>query len=160
MFSEQKKEEIVEFLKTVSPDSRVYLGCDSKVFFKHDGKRKVRWAKYVVVFVVHRDNSHGCKIFWDVTEELDYAKSPKRPSLRLMNEVAKVSSLYIQFEDVLRGRDVQVHLDINCKKRHISNEVAQQAIGYVYGTTGIEPQLKPLAWAASYAADQAVRSRL
>ena len=72
----------------------------------------------------------------------------------LMTEVYKVSALYLKLADVLEGRDVEVHLDVNPDDEHGSNCVLSQAIGYIRGTCNVEPMVKPRAFAASYAADR------
>jgi len=71
-----------------------------------------------------------------------------------MNEVYKVSEMYLKLADVLEGRDVEVHLDINPSEMHGSNCVINEAIGYIRGTCNVIPMVKPKAFAASYAADR------
>jgi predicted RNase H-related nuclease YkuK (DUF458 family) len=71
-----------------------------------------------------------------------------------MTEVFKVSELYLKLAEVLENREVSVHLDINPNDQHASSNVVSQAIGYIRGTCNVEPQVKPHAWAASYAADR------
>ena len=71
-----------------------------------------------------------------------------------MNEVYRVSDLYLKLADVLEGRDVEVHLDINPNEMHGSNCVINEAIGYIRGTCNVIPMVKPQAFAASYAADR------
>jgi len=71
-----------------------------------------------------------------------------------MNEVYKVAELYLKLADVLEGRHVEIHLDINPEEEHASNLVAQQAIGYIRGVCQQTPKIKPKAFAASVAADR------
>jgi predicted RNase H-related nuclease YkuK (DUF458 family) len=71
-----------------------------------------------------------------------------------MNEVYKVSDMYLKLADVLEGRVVEVHLDINPSEMHGSNCVINEAIGYIRGTCNVIPMVKPRAFAASYAADR------
>jgi predicted RNase H-related nuclease YkuK (DUF458 family) len=68
--------------------------------------------------------------------------------------VYKVSELYLKLADVLEGRNVEVHLDINPDEMHGSSCVISQAIGYIKGTCNVIPFVKPQAFAASYAADR------
>ena len=65
-----------------------------------------------------------------------------------------MSELYLKRADVLEGRDVEVHLDINPSELHGSNCVINEAIGYIRGTCNVIPMVKPQAFAASYAADR------
>ena len=71
-----------------------------------------------------------------------------------MTEVYKVSELYLKLAEVLEGRKVEVHLDINPDDHHASSNVVSQAIGYIKGTCNVVPLVKPDAFAASYAADR------
>ena len=72
----------------------------------------------------------------------------------MMNEVYKVSELYLKLAIVLVDRDIQVHLDINPDEMHGSSCVINEAIGYIKGTCNVVPLVKPEAFAASYAADR------
>jgi predicted RNase H-related nuclease YkuK (DUF458 family) len=138
-----------EFILAQSPDTRVYLGCDSERV-KIGGEF---WAYYTAAIVVHVNGNNGCKLFGEITKERDYDRVDK-PNTRLMTEVYKVSELYLKLADVLEGRHVEVHLDLNPNDMHKSSNVIAQAIGYIRGTCNIIPMVKPDAFAASYAADR------
>ena len=143
-------QEVVEFIRTQTPETKIYLGCDSERY-----RMKGAWyADYILAVVVHIDGKHGCKLFGEVITERDYDQRRDRPSTRLMTEVYKVSELYLKLSEVLEGRDVEVHLDINPDEKHGSNCVIQQAIGYIRGVCNVIPLVKPDAFAASYAADR------
>ena len=143
-------EEVKEFIRKQSPETKIYLGADSERF-RMDNKW---YADYTLAVVVHIDGCHGCKIFGEVQRELDYEHKKNKPAIRLMNEVYKVSELFQQLIDVLEDRYVEVHLDINPDEHYGSSCVVQQAIGYVRGTCNVMPMIKPKAFAASYAADR------
>jgi predicted RNase H-related nuclease YkuK (DUF458 family) len=64
---------------------------------------------------------------------------------------------YQQLEELLLDREVEVHLDINEDEMYGSNVAMSAAKGYVVGVTGRPVQIKPNAFAASYAADHVVR---
>ena len=74
--------------------------------------------------------------------------------MRLMNEVMKTASLYLELYDVLEDRDTEIHLDINPNKEYGSFCVINEAVGYIRGMCNIVPLVKPNAWAASYCADR------
>jgi predicted RNase H-related nuclease YkuK (DUF458 family) len=142
--------EIRDFIAEQTPETKIYIGCDSE-------RSKVNgvWhAVYTAAIVVHINGNNGCKLFGEVTRERDYDQRANRPSTRLMTEVYKVSALYLKLADVLEGRDVQVHLDVNPDEAHGSSCVVSQAIGYIRGVCNVEPMVKPRAFAASYAADR------
>ena len=146
-------EEVKSFIGQSSKESRIYLGADS-IRFKNRG---VWFAEYTLAVVIHRDGSKGCKIFGDVQVERDYDTKKNKPVMRLMSEVYKIAELYGKLEDVLHDRYVEVHLDINPSELYGSNCVLQQAIGYIKGTCGVVPMVKPDSPAASFCADRLVR---
>jgi predicted RNase H-related nuclease YkuK (DUF458 family) len=143
-------EKIKEFIDAQGPDTRIYIGVDSERLRVNN----VWMADYIAAIVVHMDGKHGCKLFGEVTRERDYDQRVDRPNTRLMNEVYKVSELYLKLADVLEGRSVEVHLDINPDDNYASSNVVTQAIGYIRGTCNVIPMVKPEAFAASYAADR------
>ena len=143
-------EEVKEFIRKQSPETKIYLGADSERF-RMDNKW---YADYTLAVVVHIDGCHGCKIFGEVQRELDYEHKKNKPAIRLMNEVYKVSELFQQLIDVLEDRYVEVHLDINPNEMHGSSCVINEAVGYIRGTCNVMPMIKPKAFAASYAADR------
>lgn len=149
-------EAVKAFIQNTSEDTKIYIGCDSE-------KRKIRgdwYAEYVAVVIVHYDGCKGAKIFYDTTLERDYDQKKDRPALRLMNEVQKAASLYIDLFESFDDREVQIHLDINPEKKHGSSCVVDQAIGYIKGMCNITPLVKPDAFASSHCADHLVRGKL
>jgi predicted RNase H-related nuclease YkuK (DUF458 family) len=143
-------DEIVAFIEAQPPNTRVYLGADSERYLE----KNVWWAEYTVAIVIHIGGRHGCKIFGEVSRERDYDQKVDRPSMRLMNEVYRVSEMFQRLQPALVDREVEVHLDINPNEMHGSSCVINQAIGYIRGTCNVIPMVKPRAFAASYAADR------
>jgi len=143
-------DEVREFIEAQSPETKIYIGCDSERM-KID---KVWYADYITAIVVHINGNNGCKLFGEVVRERDYDQKQSRPRYRLMNEVYKVSELYLRLADVLVDRNVEVHLDINPNEMTGSSCVINEAIGYIKGTCNVIPLVKPQAFAASYAADR------
>lgn len=141
-----------ELDKHCDETTRVYIGCDSQ----REHVKGQWYANYMVAVVVHINGRHGCKLFGEFSRERDYDKR-KNPATRLMNEVYKVVEVYKRLEDILTLYECEVHLDLNPDARWASNRVINQAKGYVLGMTGIEPVVKPNAFAAQYAADWLVR---
>lgn len=143
-------EKVREFIEQQTPETRIYLGCDSERV-RIDGQW---YADYVLAIVIHINGNNGCKIFGEVQRERDWDHKVGRPAQRLMTEVYKVSELYLTLAEVLENRHVEVHLDINPDEQYGSNCVISQAIGYIKGTCNIVPFVKPEAFAASCAADR------
>ena len=146
------------FAESCGPGTKLYLGCDSERLIYQN-----RWhADYILAAVVHMNGNHGCRIFGSMVREPDYDQRKDRPQMRLMNEVYKVSDLYLKLADIMPDYDIQVHLDLNPDEKHGSNCVVQQAIGYIRGTCNVIPFVKPDAFAASCAADRlkGIRARL
>lgn len=142
--------EVKNFVEKQSPDTKVYLGCDSERIMIDDQW----WVDYILVVVIHINGNNGCKIFGEVHREKDYDRKYNRPRFRLMNEVYKTSEMYLKLIECLGDRDIEVHLDINPNEIHGSNCVINEAIGYIRGTCNVVPLVKPNAFAASYAADR------
>lgn len=143
-------DEVKSFIEKQSEETKIYIGCDSERYRRNN----VWYADYILAIVVHIDGKHGCKIFGEVITERDYDQKANKPTFRLMNEVYKISELYLKLQEVLVDRDVEVHLDINPDDAHVSNVVLSQAVGYIKGTCNVIPLVKPLSFAASYAADR------
>ena len=143
-------EEVRQFIEEQTPETKIYIGCDSERF----NIGGLWYADYVLAIVIHINGNNGCKLFGEVQRERDWDQKASRPSLRLMTEVYKVSELYLKLAEVLEGREVEVHLDINPDEMHGSSCVISQAIGYIKGVCNVIPFVKPEAFAASYAADR------
>ena len=151
MFTEQEKMEIIEYL--IDTPGKVYIGGDSQKFNKNG-----KWfARFTCVLIVHINNHNGGKIFHYTETEPVYDQKANSPKMRLMREVQKIVELYSEFESILDGREVQIHLDINSSPEHNSNIIMKEALGYVKGMTGIDAKIKPESWAAAHAADHHVR---
>ena len=88
-------DEVKRFIDAQSPETKIYLGCDSERVIIND----VWHADYILAIVVHIDGKHGCKIFGEVHRERDYDQKQNKPRYRLMNEVYKVSDLYLKLAD-------------------------------------------------------------
>ena len=143
-------EEVKAFIEAQTPETKIYLGCDSERV-RVNG---VWYADYVLAIVVHINGNNGCKLFGEVQRERDYDQKTSQPRMRLMTEVYKVSELYLRLGEVLEHRPVEVHLDINPDDQYGSSCVISQAVGYIKGTCNVTPLVKPDAFAASYAADR------
>ncbi len=143
-------EALRSFLTTMTPETKIYIGGDSKRI-----KRAGVWyADYTTVVVVHMNGKNGGRIFGESVRERVFDPKNDKPRQRLMTEVYKISEMYLRIADIIDKFDVQIHLDLNSKRVHNSNLVVQEAIGYIRGTCNMEPQIKPEAWAASYCADR------
>lgn len=143
-------EEVKHFIENQSIESKIYIGCDSEVF-----KRNNKWyIDYYTVVVIHKNKHNGCKVFGKKTTEIDYTKDKRKPLHRLMQEVYKASELYLLLEESIGEREVEVHLDLNPSKKHISNQIVDQAIAYIKSTCNVVPMIKPNSWAATSVADR------
>lgn len=141
--------EVVQFCETLSDNTKIYIGCDSERLQHND----VWYADYITAVVVHVNGKNGCKIFGAVDRERDYDQRADKPRMRLMNEVYRVSNLYLELVKEVPF-DIEVHLDINPSEMHNSSIVINEAIGYVKGMCNVVPMVKPKSFAASYAADR------
>lgn len=142
---EQAREAIVNS----SPESAVYIGCDSIRYRKN----KQWYAKYSTVIVVHMDSKRGCKLFHESVDLPDYGNLKQR----LLTEVSYAITAATEIIDVLGDRHLEVHLDINPNPKHKSSVAVKEALGYVKGQLGIDAKIKPYGFAATHAADHLVR---
>ncbi len=142
-------EEVVNFLSECSPDTKIYIGCDSERIIHNN-----QWyADYITAVVIHINGNNGCKIFGAIEREKDYEKNSNKPKMRLMNEVYRVADLYLKLAEVI-DLPIEVHLDINPSELYKSNVALNEAIGYIKGMCNVVPMVKPKAFAASCAADK------
>ena len=154
----ENKEDWIAKAKTAieesSNESSIYVGCDS-VRYKN---KKGHWmARYATVIVLHKDSRHGAMIYHGSTELPDYGEKTQGLRQRLMNEVSFAISTVMEILDSVGERHLEIHLDINQQDIHKSSIAMKEAMGYVKGTLGFDAKLKPYGWAATHAADHAVR---
>ena len=140
-----------------NPDARIIIGGDSqRNSKKKKNKESKKWSRFVTCVIVYRKDKN--KIFYEVSREIDIDSKPNKPYLRMMQETYKVADVTMQLMDVLVDREFECHLDINIKPEHGSSCALASAVGYVWGTIGIEPVVKPDSWAASCVADHIVKT--
>ena len=132
-----------------SPQSSVYVGTDS-IRYKKNGT----WhAKYSTVIIVHMDSNKGCRLFHESVDMLDYGNLKQR----LLTEVQLAVTAATEIIDVIGNRHMEVHLDINPDPKHKSNVAVKEALGWVKGSLNLDAKIKPASFAATHAADHAVR---
>ena len=132
-----------------SKESSIYIGCDS-IRFKRNGNW---YAKYSTCIIVHMDSKKGCKLFHESIDMPDYGNLKQR----LLTEVQLAVTAATEIIDVLGNRHMEVHLDINPDPKHKSNVAVKEALGWVRGSLGMDAKIKPASFAATHAADHAVR---
>jgi predicted RNase H-related nuclease YkuK (DUF458 family) len=142
--------EVRAFIEAQGPATKIYIGCDSERF----AIGKDWYADYTLAVVVHINGNNGCRLFGEVQRERDWDQKQDRPRMRLMNEVYKIADLFQKLKDVLEGRELEVHLDINPDEVYGSSCVVNEAIGYIRGMCNVIPMVKPNAFAATNAADR------
>lgn len=142
-------EEVKAFIESTSPETSLYIGCDS-YRFKKDG---VWYARYSSVCVIHIDSKHGCRVYGLIDTERDYDQKKDKPKMRMMNEVYRAVQMYQQIADVVGDRRLEIHVDINKDPKHGSHVAYSEALGYVKGMTGLTAIVKPESPAASFCAD-------
>lgn len=147
---------VKEYLETLDPTKKhkVYIGCDSsRYILKTKDGRKQAYADYVVAVVIHIGGNSGCKIFGEITTELDYDQKSSKPKNRMMNEAYKASEMFMRLQEVIRGHHIEIHLDINPNEKYGSSCAVSEAIGYIRGTCNVVPMVKPNAPVATYCSD-------
>ena len=76
---------------------------------------------------------------------------------RLLTEVQLAVQTALDIMDTIGDRHLEIHIDINPNPMHKSNIAVKEALGWVRGSLGIDAKIKPNSWAATHAADHAVR---
>lgn len=142
---EVKVPDILQFVEDASRNGEaVHVGTDSL--------QSGRVTQFVTVVVVLMPGRGG---------RVAYRREvvPRIRSLRerLLKEVWKSVELGLQISPVVPG-DLTVHIDANPVQAHRSSAYVQELVGLVVGQ-GFRAAIKPHSWAASHAADHAVRGR-
>ena len=143
-------EEAKQAILDSSPQSSVYIGCDSIRIRKN----KQWYAKYSTVIIVHMDSKRGCKLFHESVDMPDFGNLKQR----LLNEVQMAVMAATEIVDVLGDRHMEIHLDINPNPKHKSSVAVKEALGWVKGSLGLDAKIKPHSFAATHAADHVVRN--
>ncbi len=148
-------------IRTSTPHSVIMIGCDSVRTRKHGRD----FARYSTVVCIRRATGeganvmyHGSKVFAASVTLPDYGRvirSGKLANLkmRLMQEVTFALEAFENVYEAIGDRSFEIHLDINSRPECESHVALADARGYVMGMTGREPEFKPNALAASFAAD-------
>lgn len=145
------EDEVKEFMKRCGPDTKIYFGADSSVIKVN----KKKFFDVTVVLVIHIDGKHGCKVFAEYSRWADNDHNAGRPFSRMMKEAECVTEIHERLKHLFDDYEIAIHLDISTKKTAGSNVAMEAARGYVKAMTQVEPQMKPLAFCASFAADRA-----
>jgi predicted RNase H-related nuclease YkuK (DUF458 family) len=140
---------VVKFVKNAGPNTKIYIGCDSAVLYRD----RIEYVEYTTTVVIHIGGRHGCRVFGQIEQQINYEKNKNRPKLRLMNEVYRAADMYLKLAELV-DVEIEVHLDINPNAVHNSSIVLNEAIGYVKGVCNVIPIVKPDAIAATGAADK------
>lgn len=138
--------EIQEAIRISSPSTAIYVGCDSKCF----SVRGTKHVAFATAVVLHYDQSRGAKLYKGIEIQRDYGSIRQR----LMNEVYLAGGVAVELADFVGERPFEVHLDINPDKRYKSSMCVKEATGYILGTMGFHPKLKPDAFIASAVSDR------
>lgn len=146
-------EEATAAITASSPESSVYIGCDSIRYSKKINGKKLWFARYCTVVIVHKDSSHGCTMFYQIETIPDFGNIHQR----MMSEVGYTVEVAVAMKPYIGKRHWEIHLDINKSAKFKSNSAMSEARGWVLGTFGFEPMFKPNGFAATHCADHLVR---
>jgi predicted RNase H-related nuclease YkuK (DUF458 family) len=143
--------ELAEYIKDYlkrDGDFELLIGCDSQ------RTRTRRTVTYALVVIIYNRGKGGHVIYKRIVRN-----DIKNLHDRLWQEVQYAVDIatYLRENDILLSKNIaSVHLDLNPKAEHKSNQIYDAAVGYVKGM-GFELRTKPVAVAASYAADMLCR---
>jgi uncharacterized protein len=142
-------EEAKQAIINSSKETAIYIGADS-IRYKKNSKF---FARYCIVIILHIDQNHGGKIYHHIDIQPDYGSIKQR----LLTEVHLAVTTAYEILDIIGNRKLEIHLDLNPNPSYKSSVAVKEALGYVKGCLGLDAEVKPSAWAASSAADHAVK---
>ncbi len=134
-----------------TPDSEVIIACDSQQVGKD--------TEYVTVVVVHRP-SKGGRVFF-CRERIPRVRELRE---RLWKEAWRSTELAMELTtqpdigEVFPITISAIHIDANVDPKHKSSKYVEELVGLVMGQ-GFRAVVKPEAFAASHAADHAVKHK-
>ena len=147
-------EKSVAAIKDSSPESSVYVGCDS-IRYKSKRKSTDFYTRYSVVVIVHINSKNGGKVFPFTMAVKDNTKKDNL-KMRLLQEVDMATHVASAIVDHIGNRHMEVHIDVNPDENHASSVAVKEALGWSRGM-GFDTKVKPDGWAATHAADWSVR---
>ena len=121
------------------PDTKIYLGIDSKVSADH--------CTYILV-IAFRYGSNGVHYIFSKEQ----TEMPNTKWQRLMNEIERLMNFVSWFKDNLPYTIYAVDVDVNADERHFSNKLHSLATGWGH-SLGVNVITKPEEVVASRAAD-------
>lgn len=133
---------------------------DAEVTVASDSQQRGQWTEYVTVVTLIRPGKGGRVIF-------NREKTPRTQELRerLWKETWRSTELAMELTsspDVGQwGQRIDVaavHIDANVDPKHKSSRYVEELVGLVVGQ-GFRAVVKPDSWAASHAADHAVKHK-
>ena len=143
--------EAAEAIRQSSPESRVYIGCDSKRYRKGD----TWFARYTTVVILHVDGCKGARVFHETETQRDFGNIHQR----MLMEANQAVQCGLKLRDAIGDRVFEIHLDINGDDKYPSHVALKAARGLVLGSLGIEPLCKPNSPAATHGADHVVKGK-
>jgi predicted RNase H-related nuclease YkuK (DUF458 family) len=149
--------EAKEAISNSTPESAVYIGCDSVCFTKpgKKGEKDQNLVRYSTVVILHNSSRFGCRIFHHTETARNYGNMKQR----LMAEVGYAIAAASEVVEVIGDRRLEVHLDLNNDVKHASNCAVKEAVGWVVGS-GFVAKVKPDSWAATHVGDHIARQKL
>jgi hypothetical protein len=142
---------VVEEELALYPGAELHVGSDSQQVGQN--------TEYVTVAVIHRPGKGG-RVFF-CRERIPRVKELRE---RLWKEVWRSTELAMELTatpDIGTAPEVVVaaiHIDANVDPRHKSSKYVEELVGLVMGQ-GFNAMVKPESWAASHAADHAVKGK-
>lgn len=122
---------------------RIFVGCDSNVIGE-----KCTYATAICLY--NESERRGGRYFYRRHVEKIRLRSP--PQVRIMQEAQIAIEVALELASIFPTENIEVHLDVNTRKGHLSQTLADQLSGYAKAA-GFECKLKPHSWAATGIAD-------
>lgn len=142
-------EDLRKQISETSPETSIYVGCDSQII---KTSKEKGFTRFITCVVIHFDSKHGGKAFFEDVREMRII--PLRE--RLLKEVYSAVGVALQIVEAVGDRNLEVHVDINPDERWGSNVVHKEATSYVKAN-GLKVLSKPYSYVASCVADHLLK---
>lgn len=128
-----------------------HVAAGGKIFVGSDSNLTANTCTYVSVICLYNESERsGGRYF--INKEKVNMRWNSHPNMRIMQEAQNSIDIALSLAELFPTQNIEVHLDVNSQKGHLSYKLADQLTGYAK-SAGFAYKLKPHSWAASGIAD-------
>jgi uncharacterized protein len=149
--------EEVDLRSAIEAELRAYP--EVEVTIASDSQQRGQWTEYVTVVTLIRPGKGGRVLF-----NREHIARIRELRERLWKETWRSTELAMELTETpdigerMKIDVAAIHIDANVDPKHKSSKYVEELVGLVVGQ-GFNAVVKPEAWAASHAADHAVKHK-